>query len=399
MWVRALVVAVVALSCANADTVRNPTKKPGAGPLFQIRRGMWGFMDRTGRVVIKPAFLNERDFFHGLAAVEWPDGKWGYINERGKFAIPARFDEARDFIDDLAPVRIERKWGYIDTAGHVVIEPRFRAAGEFHDGLARIYVWSTTRCDQGVFTSENAPWYAFRFWEDSGLDSGGCFANEGRFGYIDKSGKVVMEPRFIVAKDFSEGMAVVRIDISSSCNFGYVDRTGRIAIALRFCQAGPFSEGLAAVETSAGGFGRKVVDIAWGFIDKTGALSIPDKYRLAGDFSEGLARVEVGSGAMGYVDRSGAVAVPARFSEAWDFSDGLAVVCDDDCVYIDHSGSPVPALSKMDASWPFSDGLAVLGMMPPQAYIDKRGRVIAPYDDGPPYPQGHATLSTAMTLQ
>ena len=70
-------------------------------------------MDRTGRVVIAPAFVDERDFFHGLAAVQVPEGKWGFIDETGKSSIPARFDEVRDFTDDLVPVRLGRKWGYI----------------------------------------------------------------------------------------------------------------------------------------------------------------------------------------------------------------------------------------------------------------------------------------------
>jgi hypothetical protein len=123
---KALFLVALAVVSASAETVRNPAKRAGAGPLFQIvRDGKWGFMDRTGRVVIAPKFFDERDFFLGLAAVQFPDGKWGYIGETGKLAIPARFDEVRDFIGDLAPVRIARKWGHIDTSGRMAIEPRF----------------------------------------------------------------------------------------------------------------------------------------------------------------------------------------------------------------------------------------------------------------------------------
>ena len=136
-----LILAMLGPVCLSAETIRNPAKRPGAGPFFQIvRSGKWGFMDRTGRVVITPAFADERDFFHGLAAVELPEGKWGFIEESGKLTITARFDDVRDFIDDLAPVRIGRKWGYIDTSGRIVIEPIFQSAGEFHEGLARIYL-------------------------------------------------------------------------------------------------------------------------------------------------------------------------------------------------------------------------------------------------------------------
>jgi hypothetical protein len=151
-----------------------------------------------------------------------------------------------------------------------------------------------------------------------------------------------------------------------------------MVIPPRFHQAGPFSEGLAAVETSARVVGNQVVDIAWGFIDQAGVFKIPDRYSFVGNFSGGLARVAIKLGVSeGYIDRDGKMIIPARFTEAWDFSDGLATVCSDECFYIDRSGTRV--LKDFHAWWPFSDGLAVIGLRAPQVYIDKNGRVIAPY--------------------
>jgi hypothetical protein len=276
---KVLLLVVLAVAGASAETIRYAAKRAGAGPFFQIvRDGKWGFMDRTGRVVIPPAFADERDFFHGLAAVALPERKWGFIDESGKLSITARFDEVRDFIEELAPVRIGRKWGYIDTSGRMVIELRFQSAGEFHEGLARIHLWSKVACTSGTFTSDDAPLYAFHLLEDDKSDLPGCFPQGGKFGYIDKTGKVVITPQFFVAQDFAEGLAAVRVEETSDSKYGYIDRTGHIAIAPRFHQAGPFSEGFAAVETSARVVGNQVVDIAWGYVDKSGAIRIPDKY-------------------------------------------------------------------------------------------------------------------------
>ncbi|MGC4054699.1 MAG: WG repeat-containing protein [Paludibaculum sp.] len=175
-----------------------------------------------------------------------------------------------------------------------------------------------------------------------------------------------------------EGLAAVRVEESRESKYGYVDRTGHIVIEPRFNQAGPFSEGLAAVETSARVVGNQVVDIAWGFIDKAGMLKIPDKYNFAGTFSEGFARVAIKFGvSVGYINHDGRMTIPARFEQAWDFSEGLAPVCSDGCFYIDRTGSRV--LKSYQAWWPFSDGLAVIGLREPQVYIDKKGRVVAPY--------------------
>jgi len=336
-------------------------------------------MDRAGRVVIAPAFLDERDFFHGLAAVLLPQGKWGFIDETGKLAITALFDEVGDFIGDLAPVRIERKWGYVDTSGRMAIEPRFQSAGEFHGGLARVHLWNRVVCTRGEFTSDDAPLYAFHLLEDDKSDLPECFPEGGKFGYIDRTGKFVIAPQFFIAQDFAEGLAAVRVEEGAGSRWGYIDRTGQMVIAPRFHQACPFSEGLAAVETNARVVGRQVVDISWGFIDKLGVLKIPDRYQSAGKFSEGLAPVAIRLGvSMGYIDHDGKMVIPAKFTQAWDFSDGVAAVCADVCVYIDRSGSAVVKDSR--AYWPFFDGLAVVGSHDSQVYIDKKGRVIAPYD-------------------
>lgn len=375
---KAMFMAVLAV-LASAEVIPNPSKKAGAGPLFQIaRNGKWGFMDRTGRVVIAPAFSCERDFFHGLAAACLPDGKVGFIDGKGKLVIPARFDGVGDFLDDLAPVKMGRKWGFIDTSGRMVVEPRFQSAGEFHEGLARIYLWSKVICTPGEFTSDNASLYLFRLLDDAPEEPSTCFPQGAKFGYIDLTGKIVIPPQFFVARDFAEGLAAVRVEETPDSRYGYIDRTGYMTIAPRFHYGGPFSQGLAAVETNARVVGNQVVDIAWGFIDKTGVLRIPDKYDFAGNFSEGLARVAIKLGvSMGYIDRDGKMIIPPKFAQAFDFSEGLATACSDECYYVDRSGSPV--LKRFHAWWPFSDGLTVIGIRERQFYIDKKGRVIAPY--------------------
>lgn len=68
-------------------------------------------------------------------------GMYGFIDEAGKVVISARFKKAHDFSDGLAAFTSNdgsiEYWGYVDTSGKEVIKPVFRnEPGDFHDGYA-----------------------------------------------------------------------------------------------------------------------------------------------------------------------------------------------------------------------------------------------------------------------
>ena len=72
---------------------------------------------------------------------------------------------------------------------------------------------------------------------------------EGRkYGYLDPTGLIVIEPRFDLAFPFYEGMALVAVIkkavLGKAVNrYGYIDRTGRLAIKPVFREAFSFSGG------------------------------------------------------------------------------------------------------------------------------------------------------------
>lgn len=108
-------------------------------------------------------------------------------------------------------------------------------------------------------------------------------AAENLTGYIDKTGKMVIKPQFLGAREFSEGLAAVLVPSSTPGNpqWGYIDKTGKFIIQAQFVYAQKFSEGLASVQISYGD--------GFGFIDKTGKFIIPPTLKSAGSFSEGMA--------------------------------------------------------------------------------------------------------------
>ncbi len=96
--------------------------------------GKWGYIDRTGRIVINPQFEEAGDFSEGLARVK-AGGKWGYVDRTGRFLINPQFEEAGDFSQGLARVKLGGKWGYVNRQGAVVIPPQFSEASDFSRSL------------------------------------------------------------------------------------------------------------------------------------------------------------------------------------------------------------------------------------------------------------------------
>lgn len=107
---------------------------------YDYEKDKWGYMDRHGKVVIAPRFIQALDFSEGLAGVSVDvDGaeKWGYINTSGEFAIQPIFSYAvGSFSSGLAPVRkFNRNYCYIDKSGNIKSD-EFRQISEFHNGYA-----------------------------------------------------------------------------------------------------------------------------------------------------------------------------------------------------------------------------------------------------------------------
>ena len=108
----------------------------------------------------------------------------------------------------------------------------------------------------------------------------GCYSpsDDGHriYGYVDSHGRLAIEPAFLDARAFSEGLAAVQV----AGGWGYLDRDGRWVIPPRYSAAAPFAEGRAAVSDE-----RRL----WGFVDTTGRVVVPPRFKRASRFIDGRA--------------------------------------------------------------------------------------------------------------
>lgn len=118
-------------------------------------------------------------------------------------------------------------------------------------------------------------------------------AEKAKCGFMDKTGKIVIEPKYKKVSYFSEGLAAVSEDGSK---FGYLDKTGKQIIEAKFKSNSPFSEGLAPA-------GEEIMKV--GFIDKTGKYVIEPKFLSAKSFAEGHAVVQPAAEQQIIIDKTG----------------------------------------------------------------------------------------------
>lgn len=63
-------------------------EKKKNGEKIKWSRGRWGYIDKTGELVIKPQFISAHDFSEGLARVHvegYEGDRLGYINKKGEW--------------------------------------------------------------------------------------------------------------------------------------------------------------------------------------------------------------------------------------------------------------------------------------------------------------------------
>jgi hypothetical protein len=217
------------------------------------------------------------------------------------------------------------------------------------------------------------------------------FCEDGKWGYLNLRGQVVIEPRFNGAYDFADERAHVQTRQAS----GFIDEQGKL-----FLVPARLEEQLDWVGSFADGWAPFSVKLKCGYLDRRGTVVIEPQFCEAREFSEGLAAVNIGAtwvhqfphphyegGQWGFIDKAGRLVIPARFGSVEDFSDGLSLVsANSKMSYIDKKGKAVLQLDDMEdpqrwvtGAGRFSEGLAWVRTVDRSVlsgFIDKAGTFV-----------------------
>ena len=188
-----------------------------------------------------------------------------------------------------------------------------------------------------------------------------------KWGFIDKKGNWVIQPMFDDAWNFLDELAKVSVNDE----WGFIDKKGNWVIQPMFDDPSHFSDELAVVP----------VNEKYGFIDKKGNWVIQPMFDYASSFSDELARVKVNQ-KYGFIDKKGNWVIQPMFDFAQNSIDELArVMVNEKYGFIDKKGNWV-IQPMFDDAENFSDELALASVNGKWGYIDKKGNwVIQPMFD------------------
>lgn len=234
------------------------------------------------------------------------NGLWGYIDKSGKVIIKPRFRSAGEFAEGFAPVRLNGTYGYIDNSGGFVIQPKYDVAYSFDNGQAKVYI------DGKPFFIDykGKIFFEHRYSEIYGFGENDFSIVETetkKFGLIDKKGQLLVDTTFKQIRDFSNGLSVVigqhherypDDDAEPILEIGVINSNGDYIVPFgKYEDISDFKNGFAKVEL--------IVEYQRGYYDHRGVIDTAGNLRFVvpatkwhfdygnEHYSEGLATVEI----------------------------------------------------------------------------------------------------------
>lgn len=188
-------------------------------------------------------------YSEGLIPIK-KDDVYSYYNSLGDKQF-GDYGYASTFVDGKAAIKKGNRWKLINSKGEEISENTYadivlNNAGEYlSNGVMlakkdnKYQLFDVSEKVVGSFTCD-----AIDIATEDGLIA---FCSNGRWGFVDLEGNVVIEPTFSEAKSFSNGLAAV----SNGDKWGFIDKTGTLVIDYCFFDADYFNKkGCCMVETS-----------------------------------------------------------------------------------------------------------------------------------------------------
>ncbi len=365
------------------------------------------FADGLACVNVNPEMTNDvSDFDNEISDAELDDmmlgtcfGNYGFVNKSYKIVVPLKYDQAFEFSEGLASVakcneaKDRKLWGYIDKTGRVAIPLRFSSAYSFSDGIAWVEDANTKLwffIDKTGKALSNPiyehPGFEGKFvngWSPAGIKEKNVRFPLTKYGFIDNKGKTVIPFIYAECKNFSEGLAAVKLTTFGKNDWIFINTLNQ-KVAEGFEYAESFRDSCAIVKKNG----------KYGMINHEGKLIAELKYDRIDKFSENSAIVNLkidGKDKYGIINNKGVEIVPCIYDNLWndiyENNDKNVIIATKDkkSGVLNHKGEIVVPFVYDNINF-FSCSMAPVQQNGKWGYINTSGKLVIPcvydYADG-----------------
>ena len=112
----------------------------GLAPVYSSANNSWGYIDYSGKEVIKTKYSNVTSFKHGVAAVTYSSlSNVSIIDEGGKAILNTPYKYATPLNNGDISFYDGKATGLMDIDGNIIMPPKFHTIGDFYNGIAQAF--------------------------------------------------------------------------------------------------------------------------------------------------------------------------------------------------------------------------------------------------------------------
>ena len=343
-----------------------PIKDKNRGTLTVVeKKGLYGYQNEKGKVVIKCVFEDARDFNQGYAIVK-SGGKFGMISDAGVYSIYPQYDSMSEIRDNRVITKQGNLYGFSSPDEKTKVLPKYKSIDGFKNGTT----WVTKKnglcnvvdtLNQALLENDIE---LLKFIDKNNLKT---FRDDEKIGLVSiKDKRVIFEAKYSKIKAIDDDKTIFCLidkgkgeirDVSQRVYLP-MDKNAEFA-ELSFNVFGQFNK----KESKTTLFFLDKQDIKeynciisknekqivknnlnkYGVIDKKYKEILQCKYDTIGAFKDNMC-VICQDGLIGYMDDQYNVVIEPKYKTGTDFYNGKAIVrtTDEEPILIDKKGNIIP---------------------------------------------------------
>lgn len=326
---------------------------------------LFGWMDHEGNIKSYPRYNSLNFFSEGLSLAQ-KNGVYGYIDKMDNVVIPFIYDFASDFSNGRAIVEVGGKSGVINRTGKLIFPLEF---SEIIQVTTKLFAASKDSL-YGLYDYNGLNKVGEIFDDVFPLDNSFIkFIQNGKVGFLDVSGNVVIPANSIEQFFYSDSLIVFK----DSIFYGIRDLTNKIIVKPQYQMIYPLvnSRAIFLLNNKLGYLDEKGNKIVKNMFDP-----IPNYGQIC-NFKEGFAKVRF-KGKFGIIDNKGKYYVNPEYIGMGDIGPLIPFSKGKQWGYFKMEDKTLSVQPIFDFAHSFHSGLAIVEVKGLQGVINDKAKWIIP---------------------